>query len=78
MPLLTSDAMSSNDSKDEQNNAMVKLGGQGYLSEEDYQSHCKSSQGIQDHLRRDERWDKGRTEKRMRELENKLRIVREQ
>jgi hypothetical protein len=44
-PLLTSDAMSSNDSKDEWNNATAKLGGQGYLSEEDYQSRSESSQG---------------------------------
>ncbi len=72
MPPLTSDAMSSNDSKDERNNATAKLGGQGYLSKEDYQSRRKSSQGKQDHLRRDERQDKGRTEKRMRELEDKL------
>jgi hypothetical protein len=45
MPLLTSDAMSSDNRKDEQNNAMAKSGGQGYLSEEDYQSRHKSSQG---------------------------------
>jgi hypothetical protein len=44
-PPLTSDAMSSNDSKDERNNATAKSGGQGYLSEEDFQSCCKSSQG---------------------------------
>jgi hypothetical protein len=72
MPPLTSDAMSSDNSKDEQNNAMVIPGRQGYLSEEDYQSRCKSSQGKQDHLQRDERRDKGRTEKRMQELEDKL------
>ncbi len=71
-PPLTSDAMSSNDSKDEQNKAMVKSGGQGYLSEEDYQSRHKSSQGKQDHSWKDERQDKGRTEKRMQELEDKL------
>jgi hypothetical protein len=44
-PPLTSDAMSSNNSKDKRNNAAVKSGGQGYLSEEDYQSRRKSSQG---------------------------------
>jgi hypothetical protein len=49
MPPLTSDAMSSDNSKDEQNNATAKSGGQGYLSEEDYQSRRKSSQGKQDH-----------------------------
>jgi hypothetical protein len=72
MPLLTSDAMSSNDSKDERNNVMAKSGGQGYLSKEDYQSHHESSQGKRDHLQRDGRRDKGRTEKRMQELEDKL------
>ncbi len=51
---------------------MTKLGGQGYLSKDDYQRHRESSQGKQDHLGRDERRDKGRTEKRMRELEDKL------
>ncbi len=45
MPPLTSDAMSSNNSKDEGNNATAKLGGQGYLSEEDYQSRRESNQG---------------------------------
>jgi hypothetical protein len=72
MPLLTTDAMSSNDSKDERNNVRVKLGGQGYLSKKDYLSRRKSSQGKRDHLQRDERQAKGRTEKRMRELEDKL------
>jgi hypothetical protein len=42
-PPLTSDAMSSDDSKDEWNNAMMKSGKQGYLSEDDYQSCRKSS-----------------------------------
>jgi hypothetical protein len=65
MPPLNSDAMSSDNRKDERNNAMIKLGGQGFLSEDDYQSRCKSSQGKQDHLQRDERRDKGCTEKRM-------------
>jgi hypothetical protein len=45
MPLLTSDAMSFDDSKDKQNNAMAKLGRQGYLSEDDYQSRRERSQG---------------------------------
>ncbi len=72
MPPLTSDAMSSNDSKDKRNNATAKLGRQGYLSKEDYQSCRESSQGKQNHLWRDEKWDKGCTEKRMRELEDKL------
>jgi hypothetical protein len=49
-PPLTSDAMSSDNSKDEQNNATAKSGGQGYLSEEDYQSRHESSQGERDHL----------------------------
>jgi hypothetical protein len=71
-PPLTSDAMSSDDNKDERNNMTAKLGGQGYLSEEDYQSRRESSQGKRDHSQRDERQDKGRTEKRMRELEDKL------
>jgi hypothetical protein len=66
MPPLISDAMSSDDNKDEQNNATVNLGRQGYLSKDDYQSCRESSQGKQDHLRRDERQDKGCTEKRMR------------
>ncbi len=39
-PPLTSDAMSCDNSEDERNNATV---GQGYLSEEDYQSRRKSS-----------------------------------
>ncbi len=47
--------MSSDDSKDKRNNATAKPGGQGYLSEEDYQSCRKSSQGKQDHSQRDER-----------------------
>ena len=64
--------MSSDDSKDKWNNVTAKLGRQGYLSEEDYQSRHESSQGKQDHLRRDERRDKELTEKRMRELEDKL------
>jgi hypothetical protein len=72
MPPLTSDAMSSDNSKDEQNNAMAKSGRQGYLSKEDYQSCRKSSQGKQDHLQRDERQDKDCTEKRMREMGDKL------
>jgi hypothetical protein len=54
MPLLTSDAMSSDNSKDERNNATAKSGGQGYLSKDNYLSHRESSQGKQDHLRRDE------------------------
>jgi hypothetical protein len=49
MPPLTSDAMSSTDNKDEWNNATAESGGQGYLSEEDFQSRCNSSQGKQDH-----------------------------
>jgi hypothetical protein len=64
--------MSSNDSKEERNNATVKLGGQGYLSKGDYQSCCESSQGKRDLSQRDERRDKSRTEKRMWELEDKL------
>ncbi len=72
MPPLTSDAMSSNNSKDKRNNTMVKSGGQGYLSKEDYRRCRESSQGKQDHLQRDERLDKGCTEKRMWELEDKL------
>jgi hypothetical protein len=48
-PPLHSDAMSSDDSKDKQNNATTKLGGQGFLSEDDYQSRRESSQGKQDH-----------------------------
>ncbi len=44
-PPLTSDVMSSDDSKDERNNATEKLGRQGYLSKEDYQSRRESSQG---------------------------------
>jgi hypothetical protein len=72
MPPLKSDAMSSDDSKDKRNNAMAKSGGQGYLSRDNYQSRCKSSQGKQDHLQRDERQDKGHTKKRMQELENKF------
>jgi hypothetical protein len=72
MPLLNSDEMSSNDSKDKWNNATTKSGRQGYLSKDNYQSRRKSSQGKQDHLQRDERQDKDRTEKRMQELEDKL------
>jgi hypothetical protein len=64
--------MSSDYSKDERNNARTKSGGQGYLSEDDYQSCCKSSQGKKDYLQRDERQDKGCMEKKMRELEDKL------
>jgi hypothetical protein len=71
-PPLTFDAMSSDNSKDEQNNATAKSGGQGYLSEDDYESLHESSQGKRDHLQRDERRDKGCTEKRMGELEDKL------
>jgi hypothetical protein len=44
-PPLTSDAMSFDESKDNRNNATVKLGGHGYLSKEDYQSCRESSQG---------------------------------
>jgi hypothetical protein len=72
MQPLTSDAMSSDDSKDKRNNATAKSGGQGYFSEDNYQSHRESSQGKQDHLQRNESQDKGCTEKRMRELEDKL------
>jgi hypothetical protein len=72
MPPLTSDAMSSSNSKDKWNNVMAKLGRQGYLSKDDYQSPRESSQGKRYHLQRDERQDKGCTEKRMRELEDKL------
>jgi hypothetical protein len=71
-PPLNSDAMNSKNSKDEQNNATTKLGRQGYLSKDDYHSRRESSQGKRDHLLRDERQDKGCTEKRMRELEDKL------
>ena len=72
MPPLTSDAMSSNNSKDKRNNTMVKSGGQGYLSKEDFQGCHESSKGKWDHLQSDKRRDKGCTEKRMRELEDKL------
>jgi hypothetical protein len=72
MPLLTSYAISFNDSKDKWNNATAKSGGQGYLSKNNYKSRRESSQGKRDHSRRDERQDKGRTEKRMRKLEDKL------
>ena len=72
MPPLNSGVMSSNNSKDKRNKATTKSGGTGFLSEDDYQRRCESSQGKQDHLQRDERQDKGRTEKRMRELEDKL------
>jgi hypothetical protein len=72
MPSLTTDAMSSDNSKDKRNNMMAKLGRQGYLFKEDYQSRHKSSQGKQDHSQRDERQDKGCTEKRMWELEDKM------
>ncbi len=44
MSPLTSDAMSSDDSKDVRNNMTAESGGQGYLSKEDYQSCCKISQ----------------------------------
>ncbi len=44
-PPLTSDAMSSDDSKDKRNNATAKLGGHGYLSKDNYQSPRESSQG---------------------------------
>ncbi len=54
-PPLTSDAMSPDDSKDERNNATAKSGGQGYLSKDDYQSRCESSQGKQDNSQRDEK-----------------------
>jgi hypothetical protein len=70
MPLLNSDVMSSDDSKDEWNNAATKSGRQGYSSKDDYQSRCDSSQGKQDHSQRDEKQDKGCTEKRMQELED--------
>jgi hypothetical protein len=72
MPPLNSDAMNSEDSKDERNNATTKLGRQGFLSEDNYQSRRESSQGKQDHSQRDKRQDKGCTEKRMRELEDKF------
>ncbi len=72
MPPLTSEAMSSNNSKDKHNIGTAKLGRQGYLSKEDYQSCPESSQGKRDYSRRDERRDKGRTEKRMRDLVDKL------
>jgi hypothetical protein len=55
MPPLTSDAMSSDNSEDERNNATAKLGGQGYLYKEYYQSRRKISQGKRDHPQRDER-----------------------
>jgi hypothetical protein len=42
------------------------------LSKDNYQSHRKSSQGKRDHSQRDERQDKGCTEKRIRELEDKI------
>jgi hypothetical protein len=71
-PLLISDAMSSDDSKEKRNNATAKSGGQGYLSKDAYQSCRESSQGKQDHSQRDERRDKGCSEKRMQELEDKL------
>jgi hypothetical protein len=45
MTPLNSDAMSSDDSKDEQNNGTTKSGRQGYSSKDDYQSRRKSSQG---------------------------------
>jgi hypothetical protein len=61
-PPLNSDAMSSDDSKEKQNNAMTKLGRQGFLSEDNYQSCRESSQGKQDHSQREERQDKGCTE----------------
>jgi hypothetical protein len=44
-PPLNSDAMSSDDSKDKRNNATTKLGGEGYLYEDDYQSLRNRSQG---------------------------------
>jgi hypothetical protein len=50
---LTSDAMSSNNSEDKQNNAVTKMGRQGFTSKDNYQSRRKSSQGKGDHLRRD-------------------------
>ncbi len=49
MPPLNSDAMSFDDSKDKQNNAMTKSGGQGFSSKDNYQSCHESSQGKQDH-----------------------------
>jgi predicted nucleic acid-binding Zn-ribbon protein len=64
--------MGSYGSKDEWKIATVKSGGQGYSSKVDYQSRRKSSQGKQDHSQRDVRQDKGCTEKRMRELEDKI------
>jgi hypothetical protein len=72
VPLLNSNAMSSDDSKEVRNNTTTKSGGQGYLSKDDYQNLCDISQGKQDHLHRDERQDKGCTEKRMWELEDKI------
>jgi hypothetical protein len=50
MPLLNSDAMSSDDSKDKQNKATTKSGGEGFLSKDDHQSRRENSQGKQDHL----------------------------
>jgi hypothetical protein len=44
-PPLNSDAMSSDDSKDKQNNSTTKSDRQGFLSKDDYQSCRKSSQG---------------------------------
>ncbi len=76
-PALNFDVMSSDDSKDKWNNATTKSGGQGYLSEDDYQSRRKSSQGKWDHSQVDERRDKVRTEKRMWELEDKLYVLEE-
>jgi hypothetical protein len=55
MPPINSDAMSSDNSKDEWNNDMTKSGRQGFLSKDNYQSRRKSSQGKQDHSQRDER-----------------------
>jgi hypothetical protein len=45
LPPLNSDEMGSNDSKAKQNNATTKMVGQGYSSEDNYQSCRKCSQG---------------------------------
>ena len=65
-------AMSSNDSEDEQTNTKNKWGGGGYSLEDIHQKRSKDSQGKQASLRQDERNDRARTEKGMRTLEDKL------
>jgi hypothetical protein len=65
-------AMRSNDSKDEQTNTKNKWGGGGYSLEDIHQKRSKDSQGKQASLRRDERNNRARMEKRMRTLEDKL------